>query len=241
MTDENEQKELSKRSQFGLFAVAAISVGCALLHSLYPNRFDEKTAMFLGVAVLALVIHQITKFKGFGIEVEKEVHQLKKDVRSFESAMGALEKEVGPGSKSAIASTTAALGMHEPAVDTDALFINPDDPNKGRFGGLPERNGRKLTATIEPISGPKSSRCRVKIRVVSTDSHKPLTGKVKLHLHPTFGQWQSYEIEAKGGVAEEIITSYGAFTIGAETDGGQTKLELDLVDVPGGTKGFYEE
>lgn len=45
----------------------------------------------------------------------------------------------------------------------------------------------------------------------------------------------------KGGIAEDKIVSYGAFTIGAETDNGQTRLELDLMDVPGGTRSFYEE
>jgi hypothetical protein len=241
MNDENQQKEFAKLNQFGLFVVAGISVVCALLHGFFPNRLDEKTAMFLAVAVVALVIHQITKFKGFGIEVEKAVKQLKVDVRSVESAVGDLEKDVGPGSKTAIAPSAAAPLVIEAADTTNERFVNPDDPNKGQFGGLPESNGRRLTATIEPISGPKSSRCRVKIRVVSTDPARPLIGKVKLHLHPTFGQWWSYDLDAKGGVAEENISSYGAFTIGAEADDGKTRLELDLMDVPGGTKRFYEE
>lgn len=33
--------------------------------------------------------------------------------------------------------------------------------------------------------------------------------------------------------------SYEASTIGAEADEGKTRLELDLMDVPGGTKRFY--
>jgi hypothetical protein len=111
----------------------------------------------------------------------------------------------------------------------------------GPFGGRSEANGRKLLAQIRPDGGSHSSRCRVAIRVVSTDPSKPLTGKVKLYLHPTFGQWSSYEIDAIGGMAEDTIVSYGAFTIGAEADDGKTRLELDLIDVPGGTKRFYDE
>jgi hypothetical protein len=241
MKDEDQQKEFAKLIQFGLFVVAGISVVCALLHGFFPARFDEKTAMFLAVAVVALVIHQITKFKGFGIEVEKDVKQLKKDVRGVESAVGDLEKDVGPGSKTAIAPTTAAPLVIDSAATTNAPSVDSDDPNKGQFGGLPEKNDRKLTATIEPIAGPKSSACRVNIRVLSTDPARPLIGKVKLHLHPTFGQRRSYEIEAKGGVAEENIRSYGAFTIGAEADDGKTRLELDLMNVRGGTERFYEE
>ena len=241
MKDENQQKDFSKPIQFGLFGVAGVSVVCAVLHGFFPVQLDKTTVMFLAVAVVALVIHQITEFKGFGIEVKKDVKQLKKDLRGVESSVGDLEKGVGPGSKTAIAPTPAALPANEAAGTTKTRPMDANDPNKGRFGGLPESDGRRLTATIEPIAGPKSSLCLVKIRVVSTDPARPLTGKVKLYLHPTFGQWWSNEIEVKGGVAEMIIRSYGAFTIGAEADEGKTRLELDLMDVPGGTKRFYEE
>ncbi|TKB71217.1 MAG: hypothetical protein E8D46_17775 [Nitrospira sp.] len=225
----------------GLLIVAGISVVCALLHIFQPDRFDEKTAMFLVVAVVALVIHQIKKFKGFGIEFEKEVNQLKEDVKSVEAAVGNLEKGVGPGSKTAVTSPAAAPPAQGTIAAIGAPAADLNDPNKGCFGGNSEANGRKLIATIEPDAGPKSSRCRVIIRVVSTDPARPLTGKVNLHLHPTFGHWSSYEIEAKGGIAEDKIVSYGAFTIGAEADYGKTRLELDLMDVPGGTQRFYED
>ena len=242
MNDENQWREFSRVIQVGLFVVAVISVVCALLHgfNFYP-LIDEKTAMFLGIALVALVIHQITRFKGFGIEVEKEVKQLKQDFRSVEAAVGDLEKDVGPGSKGA----AKTIATTSPAIDatstTNVLLESSDDPNKGRFGGLAESNGRKLSATIKPLAGPKSSRCAVNIKVLSMDPARPLIGKVKLYLHPTFGQWSVYEIDARGGVAEETISSYGAFTIGAELDGGKTHLELDLVNVPGGTKRFYQE
>jgi hypothetical protein len=77
--------------------------------------------------------------------------------------------------------------------------------------------------------------------VVSTDPARPLAGDVVFHLHPTFGPFSRYTVKAKGGVAEDIFVSYGAFTVGAEADGGATCLELDLMDVEGGTGRFYEE
>jgi hypothetical protein len=162
---------------------------------------------------------------------ERSVHRLKNDVRDVATAFTGLEKDVGPGSK------TAAT----PPGAVRSASVHPDDPNKGQFGELAEANGRRLTATIKPEGGSKSARCRVIIQVLSTDPARPLTGKVKLHLHPTFGQWSAYDVDVKGGVAQDTIVSYGAFTIGAEADSGNTRLELDLTDVPGGTEAFYEQ
>ncbi len=231
--------EKQDRISLALVWVAGISVIFAILRSILPTRFDEQTAMFLGVAVIALVIQQITKFKGFGIEFEKEVQQLKAEVKSVENAMGDLEKSVGPGSKTApITSSPRPLSD---AAAIDGRLIDPDDPNKGQFGGNPEANGRRLAATIDPQGGPSSPRCRVTIKITSTDPDKPLQGKVKLFLHPTFGRWKSYDIDARGSIATDTIVSYGAFTIGAEADEGKTRLELDLTNVPGGTERFYEQ
>jgi hypothetical protein len=235
------------------YVLAGICLLFALLHIFYPEHIDEKTAMFLALALLALVADQITKFKGFGIEYEvsllkedvksigQEVKTVGEDVRNVDAAFSGLEKEVGRGSKSAYAAPIAPRPPGTTAKLVDAAGIDEDDPNKGQFGGSPESNGRKLTATIEPDAGPRSARCRVHIKVMSTDSSRPLTGKVRLHLHPTFGRWSNYLIDVKNGAATDDIVSYGAFTIGAETDGGATRLELDLADVPGGTKRFYEE
>lgn len=220
------------RIQYALFAIAAISVLAAIGHAIAPGRVDQVTAMFLALAVVAVTFQQVTKFKGFGVELERRVENLSE-------AMAHLEKEVGPGSQRAVGvmpPSEAAVSGAAPA----AVGVDPDDPNRGRFGGSPEANGRKLSATITPMAGPTSATCRVRLAVTSTDPSRPLEGKVRLHLHPTFGRWSSYEIDARGGVAEDVLTSYGAFTIGAEADGGATRLELDLMNVPGGTARFYE-
>ncbi|MFM9968380.1 MAG: pYEATS domain-containing protein [Burkholderiales bacterium] len=240
-SDYIQHNEFAKSIQLGLILIAGISVICALLRSFYPDRFDEKTAMFLVVAVVALMIHQITKFKGFGIEFEKKVDQLSEDVKSVEAAFGNLEKDLGPGSKTSVTPTAAATPVVAVTASPDALPLDADDPNKRQFGNSPAHNGRKLSATIKPLAGTMSSRCQVNISVVSTDPARPLVGKVKLHLHPTFGRWSTYDLDVKGGVAEDNIVSYGAFTIGVEADDGKTRLELDLMDMPGGTKRFYEE
>lgn len=237
--------------QWGLFGVAAVSVLCALLHAVFPTRFDETTAMFLALAAVALIVHQITEFSGFGITVKKVVEQLQEDLKGVEQAVGGLEKDLGPGSKSAelLPPSPAIVPETATATETEARGhavaprprVHPDDPHKGQFGGSPEANGRRLSATIRAAAGPKSSRCKVQFRVESTDPARPLTGAVKIFLHPTFGEWTTYDLDVVNGVAADEITSYGAFTIGAEADGGATRLELDLARVKGGTPRFYEE
>jgi hypothetical protein len=218
--------------QIGLFIIAAFCFVAAVmqLFGVWSLNVGDEVPKLLGVALVALAFGQITKFKGFGIEIEKQVAQLTDTV-------GKLEKEVGPGSKSAAAIAGPQAAIAPTQVTRQAADSN--DPNKGRFGQKSEANGRKLSARITPAGGPDSSRCRVAVRVESTDAQLPLKGSVTFHLHPSFGRWSEYEVVVEGGVAKDEIVSYGAFTIGVLTDRGP--LELDLMDVPGGTPRFYEE
>lgn len=212
-------------------AVAAISL------AFWPNlgaasADHDREIKLLVVSIIALVANQVTRIKIGTLEIEKAVQDLRTSVRN-------LERDVGPGSKQAVApaatiSSTVDVPRSEDPPDAD-------DPNRGRFGGRPEANGRRLSATLEQIAGPSSSLCRVRIRVESTDPARPLRGQVRFYLHPTFGKWTTYTIKARGGAAEDEFTAYGAFTIGAEADDGATRLELDLLDVPGGTSRFYAE
>lgn len=142
--------------------------------------------------------------------------------------------------KSPLGTAAAPPSLATATLQTD---LDPDDPNKAKFGGSPAAGGRLLQATIKPMggSGSRSSACWVELTVSSTDPAKPLTGLVTFFLHPSFGRYERYDIKVENGVARDTILSWGAFTVGAKTDGGETKLELDLSGVPGGTKSFYEE
>lgn len=105
----------------------------------------------------------------------------------------------------------------------------PNDPQKGRFGGRREVNGRKLCASVDPLRVPLLY--KVVIWVESTDPAKPLTGDVIFYLHDTFrpSVITLPENEYTGGKAKlEPKTAWGAFTVGAVVDGGLTLLEYDL-------------
>lgn len=92
--NDSDRATMAKLIQFGLITVSGVSLLCAILHAIFPERFDEKTAMFLAVAVLSLVIQQITRFKGWGVEFEQRVQELKHDVQNVESRQSQTESEV---------------------------------------------------------------------------------------------------------------------------------------------------
>ncbi|WP_462254452.1 pYEATS domain-containing protein [Ferruginibacter sp.] len=113
---------------------------------------------------------------------------------------------------------------------------NEVDPQKDKWGGEAERNYRKLTATISKID--KSEWVDIILRVESTDPvNHPLKGIVSFHLHPTFVN-PNPVIFVINGVALLNIKAWGAFTVGAEADGGITKLELDLEHHPDAREPF---
>ncbi|WP_437827914.1 pYEATS domain-containing protein [Sorangium sp. So ce1153] len=109
-----------------------------------------------------------------------------------------------------------------------------DDTQKGLFGGLPERDGRRVVARVERRS---DILYEITVEVVSTDQSRPLRGEVVLHLHETFGDMRRALPVVDGKLAETLF-AWGAFTLGVETDGGRVRLELELSNIPGATHQF---
>ncbi|MEO6631531.1 MAG: pYEATS domain-containing protein, partial [Mucilaginibacter sp.] len=110
-----------------------------------------------------------------------------------------------------------------------------DDPQKGRFGGESESNGRVLKASVvESKYIPEFY--NLSIWVESTDKDKPLDSDVIFYLHDSFrpAVYTIKQEDFKDGIAiDDDLLSYGAFTVGVVTDNGNTLLELDLADNPG--------
>lgn len=123
------------------------------------------------------------------------------------------------------------LGVSTPSP----VILDPDDPNKGRFGGSAQRNGRVLSATVREIE-PEWFEIVMK---VTSDSGAPLEGRVEFHLHDTFPR-PVVNVPVVQGIASTKVGAYGAFTVGAVVDGGATLLELDLSQNPSYPKTFRE-
>ena len=102
--------------------------------------------------------------------------------------------------------------------------FDPEDPQKGRWGGQVKANGREVTATVRELE-PGWFEATIKVR--STRAKEPLSGEVFFHLHPTLIP-PARSAKVSRGVASIKVESYGAYTVGIEADGGKTRLELDL-------------
>jgi hypothetical protein len=113
-----------------------------------------------------------------------------------------------------------------------------DDPQKGRWGGLAECNGRKLTAVIKETRG-EGFWFEVMLTVQATDPNNKLQGMVVFHLHDTFTPDERV-VAVRNGEAVLNFYAWGAFTVGVEADEGRTRLELDLASVPRAPKEFIE-
>jgi hypothetical protein len=119
-----------------------------------------------------------------------------------------------------------AANLVAAAVSPSSEESDEDDPQKGKWGGHNELNGRRLQAKVTPAKG-SDDWFSVLLEVVSADANRPLTGSVLFHLHPTFAN-PDRTVRVTQGVARLSLLAYGAFTVGAEADNGETKLELDL-------------
>jgi hypothetical protein len=132
---------------------------------------------------------------------------------------------------------TEGVGRH-PVLKATAAPAD-DDPQKGKWGGSPRANGRVLTGRVTAV--PTGDEWfKVELTVQSEDPAKPLTGEVVFHLHPTCKPCER-SVPVAAGVARLEMLAWGAFTVGAEADGGATKLELDLAtDLPDAPQEFRQ-
>ncbi|MFN8250882.1 MAG: YEATS-associated helix-containing protein [Ferruginibacter sp.] len=119
---------------------------------------------------------------------------------------------------------------------------HPDDPQKGRFGGRAENNGRRLRAEVGTAD--LAGYYPVTLVVESTDGSKPLDTDVVFYLHDSFSPSvytiTPEEFDDEQRAVDDEILSYGAFTVGVITDKGKTLLELDLAEDKTFPKEFRE-
>jgi hypothetical protein len=169
---------------------------------------------------------EIAEEKDKVVEQKNEIEK-KQSLQKIENHLLATkeEKQVSQTMFTAL----AAKDLKAPAKPQIKPVTVKDDPQKGRFGGESENNGRALKATVTERKDAKEL-YDVTIWVESTDPQKPLDSDVVFYLHDSFRP-AVYTIKPKDfkdGRALDDLISYGAFTVGAVTDNGSTLLELDL-------------
>jgi hypothetical protein len=106
----------------------------------------------------------------------------------------------------------------------------PYDPQKNQWGGKEERNGRRLSAEVEPLD---AGWFRVLLVLASTDPARPVAGRVRFHLDDSFPQ-NRVIVRPQGGIARLERIARTRFTAGAEVENEPgTFLELDLAGLGG--------
>ncbi|MBK9048450.1 MAG: hypothetical protein IPL74_17805 [Bacteroidetes bacterium] len=166
---------------------------------------------------------------------KEEVKKLTEENKKLDDALSKREKN-GQLEQSENKNTLRAL---VPSIILPPV-TNRFDQQKGRFGGMNIRNGRKLSAEVKEGSLP--GYFDVTLILESTDSNNPLSSEVIFYLHesftPDFHVYPPSKFEE--GKAIDRFKSYGAFTVGVVADNGQTMLELDLSEQKQFPKEFRE-
>lgn len=203
----------------------AILVGLAILALLAPN-IESLTISKKGiVAALKKGIDENsskiddtkTAAREIDAQLDQKITQIYEEVRRL--------RMMGPLTAAAGDSADTGAERHEKVLNLP-LVSDSKDPQKGRFCGKAERNGRKISAVVE-ASSIKSDWCQVGLKVTSLSGFPPLVGNVEFYLHDTFRP-DHYVVPVINGEAPLVLRAWGAFTVGAIADDGKTMLELDL-------------
>ena len=104
---------------------------------------------------------------------------------------------------------------------------NPDDPNKGQFGGRSRVAGWALSAQVAASDDPEWFAVEL---TVTAPKRRLRDRTVVFHLHPSFSAGTERRT-LKNRKATLDRLAYGAFTVGVEADKGAVRLELDLATV----------
>jgi hypothetical protein len=205
-----------------------------------------KIAILLGIAIVSLLAPKIQSLtvgtEGIVAALTAEIAKNGNKIEASKSATDEMDDELNQNISQLFAELKAFQSnvQHSSVVPTEAgpgrgiervelpLTKVSDDPQKGRFGGQEERNGRRISAVVEQ-SASKSDWCKIVLRVTSVG--KPLSGKVAFYLHDDF-EPDRYIIPVTSGEATLKLRAGGAFTVGAIADDGETLLELDLATSP---------
>jgi hypothetical protein len=121
-------------------------------------------------------------------------------------------------------------------------FPVPSDPQKGHWGGLPERKGRLVTATVSRNETPRvyGDWYNIRVEIEALPNAPALKGPIRIHLHDSFPE-EIVELPFRRGRSVFTAVAWGSFTLGVECDAGTTHLELDLADVPNVSRDFVDE
>lgn len=202
-------------------------------NSIVAAAYSTSLIYFLAggvISILLILLPRIQSISGGGLTIA--LNALQEEVKEVKATVNEQQKDSAkqlPKDKSALFDPTADFPSTLSHSERHLLEASAsNDPQKGQWGGLSERNGRRLSATVKPTAS-REDLYDVVLKVESIIENLSLTGAVKFHLHPTFFNSNPI-IFVQDGKTELKLVAWGAFTVGAETDNENTQLELDLAD-----------
>jgi len=114
---------------------------------------------------------------------------------------------------------------------------DPDDLNKGKFGGRSRYKGWTLRGVV--VETDEADWFHVSLTVTAPHTYRSPDKGVRFHLHETFTR-STQTIQLREGAATLERYAFGAFTVGVEAANGAIRLELDLADLPRAPRRFRE-
>lgn len=187
----------------------------------------------LGILFLIFLLPRLQTISFGGINIS--LKELQQDIQNLKVQSNQIQETITDSGGGKSISVIQLQNMKNEVLE-NKIQTSDNDPHKGKWGGLSESNGRKISAAVS--KSPVPGLYRVSITVVSVKPDKPLKGFVQFHLHPTFRNPDPVIAVSKGKAVLNLKFVYGAFTVGAEADNGDTALELDLAELPGITDEF---
>lgn len=240
MRRENYHKQLSVWIQ-RYFHVGLVIAGLLLIILLVvrakPTNLDEFSKFtdtilkLLAVIVVGFLLPRIASLKLWGAELtlREETEKVTEAINLLTNRVASLEATcngLGGGKKIAEGATAKELPASPPELGDPVPRLG--DRQKGRFGGLAEKDGYRLQATF-PKRASAGDLVFVWIEVRKAAGN--FTAPVRFYLHETFPSEQ-VDVMPKDGIARLELLVWGGFTVGAwPTETADTLLELDLAQV----------
>lgn len=230
------------RNRWAASGFTLLFLGLAWLHQ-FQVKLDSATLGLVLLAALPWALPLLApmlasmKFAGMELNFRELKQQVAENKQVAEAAVAAMAIGVGkaPGAveQKQVRREVGGLvshGVPMPARESEDREEeeeeNEDDPNRGQFGGKPERDGKKLAGEVRAMPGTEDL-FLVRVWATASAGAAPLRdgSEVKFHLHPTFRQ-RVMSARVSDGSAEVKLVAWGAFTVGAKVDG--VPLELNL-------------
>jgi hypothetical protein len=208
---------------FFLFAVPA-TTPVGPLDAPYKDALATTLAIGIGLLLLAEIGPLIKSLKAGGMEVQFG-DSVSNKFNEYETRLTHLELAVASPEKA----RRLRAREHKDPPALQARRRRSNDPWKGRFGGLAERDGFKLTADFKNES---NSSAQVLLTVTTADEKLRELDCIEFYLHDTFDP-DVVPAMFHDGKAELSLITTGGFTVGVWIPCADVQLELDLAELPG--------